>query len=74
MYKKIPILESERVRLRQFVDSDLEHVFRGLSHPNIIKYYGISLDIYSKIASTYNVLAQRKIESLLLFIALLAIY
>jgi ribosomal-protein-alanine N-acetyltransferase len=44
MYKKFPILESERVRLRQIVDSDLEHVFRGLSHPDIIKYYGISFD------------------------------
>ncbi|MEQ8582658.1 MAG: GNAT family N-acetyltransferase [Marinoscillum sp.] len=42
MRRKFPILESERLRLRQFVDSDLENVFKGLSHPDIIKYYGIS--------------------------------
>lgn len=39
-----PILESERVVLRQFKESDLENVFKGLSHPDIIKYYGISFD------------------------------
>ena len=44
MLSKFPILESERVILRQFVDSDLENVFKGLSHPDIIKYYGISFD------------------------------
>jgi ribosomal-protein-alanine N-acetyltransferase len=37
-------LESKRVVLRQFIDSDLENVFKGLSHPEIIKYYGISFD------------------------------
>ncbi|WP_298311125.1 GNAT family N-acetyltransferase [uncultured Aquimarina sp.] len=44
MRSKFPILESERVILRQFTESDLENVFRGLSHPDIIKYYGISFD------------------------------
>ena len=44
MKRKFPILESERVLLRQFVDSDLENVFKGLSHPDIIKYYGISFN------------------------------
>lgn len=44
MKTNFPILESERVILRQFVVSDLENVFRGLSHPDIIKYYGISFD------------------------------
>jgi len=44
MRRKFPILESERVVLRQFVESDLENVFKGLSHPDIIKYYGISFD------------------------------
>ena len=28
--------------LRQFIASDLEDVFKGLSHPDIIKYYGVS--------------------------------
>lgn len=44
MKDKFPILESERVVLRQFIESDLENVFNGLSHPDIIKYYGISFD------------------------------
>ena len=44
MKSRFPVLESERVVLRQFIVSDLEGVFKGLSHPNIIKYYGISYD------------------------------
>ncbi|WP_299888047.1 GNAT family N-acetyltransferase [uncultured Lacinutrix sp.] len=42
MVNNFPILESERLILRQFNSSDLENVFQGLSHPDIIKYYGIS--------------------------------
>lgn len=30
--------------LRQFTEGDLEHVFKGLSHPDIIRYYGVSYD------------------------------
>ncbi len=44
MNKEFPILKSERVYLRQFKGSDLENVFKGLSHPDIIKYYGINFD------------------------------
>lgn len=39
-----PILKTDRLLLRQFTDSDLENVFKGLSHPDIIKYYGVSYD------------------------------
>lgn len=39
-----PILETERITLRQFTDADLPNVFRGLSHPDVIKHYGISFD------------------------------
>ena len=39
---EFPILKTERLLLRQFVDTDLEKVFKGLSHPEIIKYYGVS--------------------------------
>ncbi|MBP0904395.1 GNAT family N-acetyltransferase [Mariniflexile gromovii] len=42
MKNNFPILESERLILRQFIESDLENVFKGLSHPEVIKYYGIS--------------------------------
>lgn len=44
MTNKFPVLESERIYLRQFNDLDLDNVFKGLSHPDIIKYYGISFD------------------------------
>lgn len=37
-----PILESERLELRQIRPSDIENVYKGLSHPDIIKYYGIN--------------------------------
>lgn len=42
MTTEFPIIETERLLLRQFVDNDLENVFKGLSHPEIIKYYGVS--------------------------------
>jgi ribosomal-protein-alanine N-acetyltransferase len=39
-----PTLTTERFVLRQFNRMDLENVFKGLSHPEVIKYYGISFD------------------------------
>jgi ribosomal-protein-alanine N-acetyltransferase len=42
MNKTFPKLESERLILRQILDSDLENVYKGLSHPEVIKYYGVS--------------------------------
>jgi [ribosomal protein S5]-alanine N-acetyltransferase len=42
MTKEFPIIKTERLLLRQFVENDLENVFKGLSHPDIIKYYGVS--------------------------------
>lgn len=38
------MIKTERIVLRQFVPSDLENVFKGLSHPEVIKYYGVSYD------------------------------
>jgi [ribosomal protein S5]-alanine N-acetyltransferase len=37
-----PTIKTKRLLLRQFVESDLEHVYKGLSDPEIIKYYGVS--------------------------------
>lgn len=37
-------IKTDRLLLRQFVGSDIENVFKGLSHPDIIKHYGISFD------------------------------
>ena len=35
-------LKSDRIYLRAIRDSDIVHVFNGLSDPEVIKYYGIS--------------------------------
>lgn len=35
-------LKTNKLILRPFKDSDIENVYKGLSDPNIIKYYGIS--------------------------------
>ena len=37
-----PIIRIDRLLLWQFVDSDIENVYKGLSDPEIIKYYGVS--------------------------------
>jgi len=44
MTTTFPIIKTERLLLRQFEETDLENVFKGLSHPDIIKYYGVSYD------------------------------
>jgi len=42
--RKKPILETERVYIRPIKATDLENIYKGLSHPDIIKYYGINFD------------------------------
>lgn len=42
MTKDFPIMKTSRLQLRQFTHNDIENVFRGLSHPEIIKYYGVN--------------------------------
>lgn len=37
-----PTIKTDRLLLRRFIDTDLENVFKGLSHPDIIKHYGVS--------------------------------
>jgi len=49
MKKVFPTLKTDRLLLRQFTDEDLQNVFTGLSHPEIIKYYGVS---YSTLDAT----------------------
>jgi ribosomal-protein-alanine N-acetyltransferase len=44
MIANFPILNTDRLLLRQFIDSDLENVFKGLSNPAVIKHYGIHFD------------------------------
>lgn len=38
----VPTLETERLLLRRFIPEDLANVFRGLSHPEVIRHYGVS--------------------------------
>lgn len=44
MESEFPILKTEKLLLRKFIQGDLENVYLGLSHPDVIKYYGISYD------------------------------
>lgn len=44
MNYNFPKIETERFKLRQFTENDLENVYNGLSHPEVIAYYGISFD------------------------------
>ena len=38
------IIKTGRILLRQLEAQDIENVFKGLSHPDVIKYYGVSYD------------------------------
>ena len=49
MKKDSPIIKTKGLLLRGFDESDLENVFRGLSNPDVIKYYGVS---YNSLEST----------------------
>ncbi|GAB4092003.1 GNAT family N-acetyltransferase [Flaviaesturariibacter terrae] len=40
----LPSLRSSRLLLRPFTDADLGDVYRGLSHPQVIPYYGVRYD------------------------------
>ena len=39
---KHPVLESDRLYFRPIVDADIDHIYRGLSDPEVIKYYGVN--------------------------------
>lgn len=41
---EFPIIETERLILRQIVESDLQNIFKGLSDPMVTQYYGISFE------------------------------
>jgi ribosomal-protein-alanine N-acetyltransferase len=40
--KIFPVLTTDRLLLREIVPGDIDHVFRGLSHPEVIKHYAVS--------------------------------
>jgi [ribosomal protein S5]-alanine N-acetyltransferase len=39
-----PILKTSSLLLLQVIKTDLENVFKGLSHPDVIKYYGVNFN------------------------------
>lgn len=41
---KIPSLSTSRLLLRKITDSDLHNIYKGLSHPKVISFYGVSYD------------------------------
>ena len=40
--KYFPTIKTERLELCRFTDKDIQNVFKGLSHPDVIKYYGVN--------------------------------
>ncbi len=40
--KTFPVLTTQRLLLREILQTDINEVFRGLSHPEVIKHYGVS--------------------------------
>ena len=44
MDNTFPTIKTDRLLLRQITDTDHENIFRGLSNPKVIQYYGISFD------------------------------
>lgn len=45
METNFPTLNTDRLLLREIIDSDLENIFNGLSHPDVIRHYGISFQL-----------------------------
>ena len=41
-FEVFPELKSERLLLRQILEDDAGKIFEGLSHPEVIKYYGVN--------------------------------
>lgn len=53
-----PSLITSRFSLRQFTNNDLENVYKGLSHPDVIKYYGISYNSLEETKEQMNWFSQ----------------
>lgn len=35
-------MKTQRLHLQEVRQSDIDHIYKGLSHPDVIKYYGVS--------------------------------
>ena len=62
MLTDFPTIKTERLLLRQFVQSDIENVFKGLSNPDIIKYYGVSYQTVEETKAQMNFFADLEKE------------
>jgi ribosomal-protein-alanine N-acetyltransferase len=49
LFNIFPQIKTERFLLRQIIASDIDNIFKGLSDPAVIKYYGVN---YTSIAAT----------------------
>lgn len=48
MSTSFPMMITSRLSLKQILAEDVEHVYRGLSHPQVIRYYGVSYQTLEK--------------------------
>jgi ribosomal-protein-alanine N-acetyltransferase len=62
MNKNFPVFKTGRLLMRQFKDSDLENVFLGLSHPDVIKYYGVHFKTLDETKKQMNWFAELEKE------------
>ncbi|PHR47654.1 MAG: GNAT family N-acetyltransferase [Fluviicola sp.] len=51
---EIPEIKTDRFSLRKIVASDIENIYKGLSDPRIIKYYGVN---FQSLAATKEQMA-----------------
>ncbi|MDB5232692.1 MAG: hypothetical protein JWN76_3497 [Chitinophagaceae bacterium] len=49
-----PKLLTERFVLRQIISNDQQQIFEGLSHPEVIKYYGVSYKTFEETKAQMN--------------------
>lgn len=42
MQNSFPVLQTERLLLREILQEDIHDILKGFSHPDVIKYFGIS--------------------------------
>ncbi len=44
MEQQFPIFKTKRLLLRNITKADLSNIYQGLSHPDVIRFYGISYE------------------------------
>lgn len=49
-----PAIETERLLLHEIISEDQQFIFEGLSHPEVIRYYGVSYQTYEATAAQMN--------------------